>query len=156
MALTDAQLDLLMEDEELQKFSKDYFDYKISYRDYRAKMDETYRKYGIEVKNKPINHAKRLELLEELLAEGDINQAEYEKKLKRIKQDIKDDSYSLAKKKQLGIEIDGCVFADNGDIDLDNFIEKFIEFIEDNGWHFGGGTNQIDSDGNMVKTEGAE
>lgn len=151
MALTDEQFDLLLEDEELEKYIKEYQDYKMTYRDFKAKRDNIYKRHGIEVENKPINHQERIEQLEELLDEGYIDKAKYEKKLKRIEQDIKDDSYSLEKKKQLGIEIDGCVFADNGDIDLDDFLDKFIEFVESNGWHYGGGTNQVDEDGNNIK-----
>lgn len=151
MALTDAQFDLLLEDEELEKYIKEYQDYKTTYRDFKAKRDNIYKRHGIEVENKPINHQERIEKLEELLDEGYIDKAKYEKKLKRIEQDIKDDSYSLEKKKQLGIEIGGCVFADNGDIDLDDFLDKFIAFVESNGWHYGGGTNQVDEDGNNIK-----
>ncbi|EPD52059.1 hypothetical protein MHH33_12960 [Paenisporosarcina sp. FSL H8-0542] len=151
MALTDEQFDLLLEDEELEKYIKEYQDYKMTYRDCKAKRDNIYKRHGIEVENIPINHQERMEKLEELLDEGYIDKANYEKKLKRIEQDIKDDSYSLEKKKQLGIEIDGCVFADNGDIDLDDFLDKFIEFVESNGWHYGGGTNQVDEDGNNIK-----
>ncbi|TCP30210.1 hypothetical protein EV207_10633 [Scopulibacillus darangshiensis] len=58
----------------------------------------------------------------------------------------------MEKKKQLGVDIDGCVFAIDADINNDEFMDKFIEFIESNGWHFGGGINQIDSNGKKVNT----
>ncbi|WP_218186969.1 YggL family protein [Paenibacillus pini] len=37
-----------------------------------------------------------------------------------------------------GIEISGAIFANEGNIDHDEFLDKFIEFIEANGWGFGG------------------
>ena len=37
------------------------------------------------------------------------------------------------------IEIDGCVSIQN-DLTHDEFLKKFINFIETNGWYFGGGT----------------
>ena len=37
------------------------------------------------------------------------------------------------------IEINGCVTVQN-DLTHDEFLEKFINFIEINGWYFGGGT----------------
>ncbi|MFT9369212.1 hypothetical protein ACXHJ2_15105 [Paenibacillus sp. ALE3] len=43
-----------------------------------------------------------------------------------------------------GIKISGAVFATKGNIDHDEFIDKFIEFVESNGWEFGGGSRLID------------
>jgi uncharacterized protein YggL (DUF469 family) len=56
-------------------------------------------------------------------------------------------------KKQLGVEINGCIFAndENVDIDHDEFLDAFIEFVESKGWHFGGGSAQIDEEGNVIK-----
>lgn len=60
----------------------------------------------------------------------------------------------MGKKKQLGIEINGCLFSKKDeDIDLDDFLDKFLKFVEDNGWHYGGGTNQIDTEGNKIDTK---
>lgn len=42
-----------------------------------------------------------------------------------------------------GVEINGCIFSETGDVDHDQFLDKFIEFIESNGWYFGGGTKEI-------------
>lgn len=54
-------------------------------------------------------------------------------------------------KKPLGIHLDGCVYRDNGDdLSEEEFSNAFIEFIEERGWHFGGGLNQVDEDGNDV------
>ncbi|TKH39075.1 hypothetical protein C1I59_07440 [Paenibacillus polymyxa] len=50
-----------------------------------------------------------------------------------------------------GIKISGAVFATKGNIDHDEFIDKFIEFVESNGWEFGGGSRLIDEDGNDIK-----
>lgn len=48
-----------------------------------------------------------------------------------------------------GIDLQGTVFAnDNSDISHDLFTDKFIEFIEANGWYFGGGSKQVDYQGN--------
>lgn len=40
------------------------------------------------------------------------------------------------------IEIDGCVSIQN-DLTHDEFLKKFINFIESNGWCFGGITNVL-------------
>ncbi|WP_156877584.1 50S ribosome-binding protein YggL [Shimazuella kribbensis] len=54
--------------------------------------------------------------------------------------------------KQLGIKISGTIFAEDGhtNINHDEFLDKFIEFVEKNNWLFGGGTKQIDEDGEVV------
>ncbi|WKB36563.1 hypothetical protein QS257_05835 [Terrilactibacillus sp. S3-3] len=36
------------------------------------------------------------------------------------------------------------------DVGHKEFIEAFIEFVEAKGWYFGGGTVQIDEDGNKI------
>ena len=58
----------------------------------------------------------------------------------------------MDKKNQLGVHIDGCIFAndENANIDPDEFWDAFIEFVESNGWHFGGGIKQVDEDGEAV------
>lgn len=45
--------------------------------------------------------------------------------------------------------MDGCVFANdqNQNVDLDEFVDAFLEWVESNGWHFGGGVRQVDEDG---------
>lgn len=63
----------------------------MTYRDFKAKMDEIFKRLGIEVDNKPSNHLDQLERLDELLAEGYIDKSMYDKKLKRILQDLKDE-----------------------------------------------------------------
>ncbi|MGG4184118.1 hypothetical protein ABEW24_12170 [Paenibacillus jamilae] len=50
-----------------------------------------------------------------------------------------------------GIKISGAVFATEGNVDHDEFIDKFIEFVEANGWEFGGGSKKIDEEGNDIK-----
>ncbi|MGA8941910.1 MAG: hypothetical protein WB502_04230 [Thermoactinomyces sp.] len=58
----------------------------------------------------------------------------------------------MDRKKQLGIHIEGCIFSndENANIDPDEFWDAFIEFVESRGWHFGGGINQIDQHGETV------
>ncbi|WP_220215022.1 MULTISPECIES: hypothetical protein [Thermoactinomyces] len=53
------------------------------------------------------------------------------------------------KKKQIGVLVDGCVFANdqNQNVDLDEFVDAFLEWVESKGWHFGGGVRQVDEDG---------
>ena len=46
------------------------------------------------------------------------------------------------------IEINGCISIQN-DLTHDEFSEKFINFIESNGWCFGGGT-KVFIDGEYV------
>lgn len=54
-------------------------------------------------------------------------------------------------KKPLGIKIDGCIYATNEeDIIEEEFWNVFIKFIEEKGWYFGGGLNQIDEEGNYI------
>jgi len=54
-------------------------------------------------------------------------------------------------KKVNGVEIEGTIFADQGDLGHNEFTEAFIEFIESKGWYFGGGSSQIDEDGNKIE-----
>lgn len=57
----------------------------------------------------------------------------------------------LKLKRPLGIELDGCVYAVNGeDLLEEDFSDAFIEFIEAKGWYFGGGLTQVDEEGNDV------
>ena len=37
------------------------------------------------------------------------------------------------------IQIEGCVDVKDNPISADEFCDKFIEWIESNGWYFGGG-----------------
>lgn len=54
-------------------------------------------------------------------------------------------------KRPFGIRLDGCVYATNGeDLSEEVFSNAFIEFIEEKGWYFGGGLNQIDEEGNFI------
>lgn len=39
------------------------------------------------------------------------------------------------------IEINGCVDVPD-EVTVDEFLDKFIDFIESNGWYFGGGVNE--------------
>lgn len=36
------------------------------------------------------------------------------------------------------LKIDGFVYNDNYDLNRDEFTDKFIEFVESQGWYFGG------------------
>jgi len=92
MAITDEQLDLLIEDEELARYSKEYQEYRMTYKEFRSKRDNVYKRLGIEIDRSPHNHQDRLVRLEELLSEGYISQDMYNKKQKRILHDINDES----------------------------------------------------------------
>lgn len=39
------------------------------------------------------------------------------------------------------IEINGCVEVEDN-VDLNSFSEKFIDFLESNGWYFGGSIDE--------------
>lgn len=60
------------------------------------------------------------------------------------------DEYRLFKKEQSAtkqknikeIEIEGCVTIPTN-VTHDEFLEKFIKFLEDNNWYFGGGTKMF-------------
>lgn len=47
-------------------------------------------------------------------------------------------------------KIDGIVETGNT-VTHDEFLDKFIEFVESNGWFFGGITGPVDEDGNALK-----
>jgi hypothetical protein len=53
-------------------------------------------------------------------------------------------------KKQVGVHIEGTVYAQDGDLGHNEFLDAFVEFIESKGWLFGGGTVQIDEEGNKT------
>ena len=52
------------------------------------------------------------------------------------------------------IEIQGCVEVPV-DLTLDEFMDKFIAFIEENSWYFGGGMNEI-VDGFYINPDGSK
>lgn len=43
------------------------------------------------------------------------------------------------------IEINGCVEVEDN-VDLNSFSEKFIDFLESNGWYFGGSIDEYKED----------
>lgn len=47
------------------------------------------------------------------------------------------------KKAAYEVELQGCVFSAETQLDADEFLDKFIDFIEENHWYFGGGVRQI-------------
>jgi uncharacterized protein YggL (DUF469 family) len=54
-------------------------------------------------------------------------------------------------KQPIGIEINGTIYSNEGNIEEEEFFEAFIEFVESKGWFFGGGISQIDGVGNVIK-----
>lgn len=54
---------------------------------------------------------------------------------------------------QKGIEINGAVFADEGDLNHEEFLEEFVKFVESKGWHFGGSTKPVDEEGNYIRNK---
>lgn len=51
-------------------------------------------------------------------------------------------------------EIQGCVIVPE-EVSMDDFVDKFIAFIEENGWSFGGGYRTI-IDGYYVNDDGTK
>lgn len=55
-------------------------------------------------------------------------------------------------KKPIGVHIEGTVYTNDGKaLGNDQFLNAFIEFIESKGWHFGGGSIQVDADGEKIE-----
>lgn len=55
-------------------------------------------------------------------------------------------------KKPFGVQIEGAIYANNGeDLGNNQFLDAFIEFIESNGWFFGGGSFQVDEAGKRIE-----
>lgn len=54
----------------------------------------------------------------------------------------------LELKRPIGVKIEGCIYSNN-----DEFPDAFIEFVENKGWNFGGGSYQIDGARNAWKLE---
>ncbi|WP_391117130.1 hypothetical protein [Psychrobacillus sp. L3] len=54
-------------------------------------------------------------------------------------------------KRPIGVQIEGCIYTNNGnDLKHDEFWNAFIDFVESNGWNFGGGGSQIDYEGKKI------
>lgn len=54
-------------------------------------------------------------------------------------------------KHPLAVQIEGTVYAQNGDdLGQNEFLDAFIEFIESKGLSFGGGCIQIDEQGKKI------
>jgi uncharacterized protein YggL (DUF469 family) len=54
-------------------------------------------------------------------------------------------------KRPVGVQIQGYVYANEGDLGHNEFLDEFIQFIESKGWNFGGGSFQIDEEGNKIE-----
>ncbi|WLR52058.1 hypothetical protein LC040_03855 [Bacillus tianshenii] len=50
-------------------------------------------------------------------------------------------------RKQIGIEINRCVYTNDGNIGANEFFKAFIAFLKQKEWYFGGGMNQINEEG---------
>lgn len=50
-----------------------------------------------------------------------------------------------------GVKIEGVVYSNKGDLCHDEFINAFVHFVREKGWFFGGGTNQVDEEGNVIE-----
>lgn len=44
------------------------------------------------------------------------------------------------------IQIEGCIDVSGNPVTVDEFTDKFIEWIEKNGWYFGGGIHLYKED----------
>jgi hypothetical protein len=54
-------------------------------------------------------------------------------------------------KKPVGVYLKGCIYANKGDLGHNEFLDVFIEFIESKGWNFGGGSFQINEEGEKIE-----
>lgn len=48
------------------------------------------------------------------------------------------------------MEISGIVEV-NDNVDIYRFLDEFIDFIESKGYYYGGGLNEVDEDGELIK-----
>ena len=53
-------------------------------------------------------------------------------------------------KSPFGVQIEGSIYAKEGDLGHNEFLNAFIEFVESKGWFFGGGTYQVDEEGEKI------
>ena len=53
-------------------------------------------------------------------------------------------------KRPFGVQIEGIIYANEGELGHNEFLNAFIEFIESKGWFFGGGTYQVDEEGKLI------
>ncbi|GIN93268.1 hypothetical protein J22TS1_43190 [Siminovitchia terrae] len=53
--------------------------------------------------------------------------------------------------KQAGVKIEGVIYSLDGNLGHDEFLDEFLQFIENKGWHFGGGSHQVDEEGQEIK-----
>lgn len=54
-------------------------------------------------------------------------------------------------KRPVGVQIEGCIYTNKGDeLGQNEFLDAFLEFIENNGWSFGGGSSQVDEEGKKI------
>lgn len=56
----------------------------------------------------------------------------------------------LIMNRPIGVQLEGTIYAKDGDLGHNDFINAFIEFVESKGWLFGGGSFQIDYDGEKI------
>lgn len=54
-------------------------------------------------------------------------------------------------KKPVGVYLKGCIYANEGDLGHNEFLDAFVRFIESMGCNFGGGSSQIDEEGEKIK-----
>lgn len=61
----------------------------------------------------------------------------------------------MKEKKAFEIEIEGCIDVRENWISSDEFTDKFIQWIEENNWYFGGGIKEYhdESDAENKETE---
>ncbi|MFJ6413408.1 hypothetical protein [Terribacillus saccharophilus] len=53
--------------------------------------------------------------------------------------------------KQTGVKIDGVIYSLDGDLGHNEFLDEFLKFIESKGWQYGGGSFQVDEEGEQIK-----
>jgi hypothetical protein len=53
--------------------------------------------------------------------------------------------------KKVGVKIEGAIYASEGNLGNNLFLDEFIKFIESKGWEFGGGSFQVDEEGHQIE-----
>lgn len=53
--------------------------------------------------------------------------------------------------KQTRVKIDGIIYSLNRDLGHNEFLDEFLIFIESKGWQYGGGSFQVDEEGEHIE-----
>ncbi|WP_042225146.1 hypothetical protein [Oceanobacillus manasiensis] len=53
--------------------------------------------------------------------------------------------------KQTGVKIDGVIYSLDGNLGHNELLDDFFKSIEGIGWHFGGGSYQVDEESRQIE-----